>query len=160
MVAAAMMNRRAFLGRLVAGAAAVVAAPTVAKLAPLGPSVGRGGQTGATLETCGWTSDTVLRRGDVFTIDGRYALHPMTGRPLGTLQRFVVTADAQFDPSGVVTLPIAPAIVTSGPYRTASAAPRAGAAIRRVEHDLTFHRHAFAMVMGPLGLPLGCRVLE
>jgi hypothetical protein len=148
-----MMNRRAFLGRLLAGAAAVVAAPTLAKLAPLGPSVGRGGQTGATLETCGWTSDTVLTRGDVFTI---------TGRPLGTLQRFVVTGETRLEPNGAVTLPIAPAIVTAGPYRTASAAPRAGASIRRAEPDLLFNRHAFAMVMGQTGAgpPLACRVLE
>lgn len=78
-----MLNRRGFIG-LLAGAA----------IAPFLPAVTLNGQPWpepADLSKPAFTSE-FLRKGDVFTIQGRYALHPVTGKPTAHLQQFVVTS--------------------------------------------------------------------
>lgn len=79
-----------------------------------------------TLNTDGWTNDTtgILKAGDQFTIADVYAVNPVSGETLDSLQRFVVTADANSGAStGPAALTIMPRIITSGPYKTVSAAP-------------------------------------
>jgi hypothetical protein len=79
-----------------------------------------------TLNTDGWTNSTtgILKAGDQFTIPGVYAVNPVNGQVLDDLQRFVVWEDANSGAStGPAALVIAPKIITSGPYRTVSAAP-------------------------------------
>lgn len=88
------------------------------------------GQTGSTLVVDGLTATTGnLKRGDVFTIDGVYAVHPNTKAVINELQQFVVTADATANGAGSVSLSIAPAIVTSGAYQNVSAGPADGATV-------------------------------
>jgi hypothetical protein len=49
-------------------------------------------------------SPSMFQRGDVFTIDGKFAHHPQTGAEMpGVLQQFVVTHDADCS-SGVIQL--------------------------------------------------------
>ncbi len=115
------------------------------------------------LVTDGWPASTaVLKAGDVFTVAGVYAVNPVSGDKQAFLQQFVVKADATSDALGNATLTISPAIVTAGPYRTVDAAPAdnaaiavAGAAGGVYPQNLTFHRHAFALVTVPLDLPEG-----
>lgn len=121
------------------------------------------------LVTDGWTISTaVLKQGDVFTIDGVYAVNPVPGE--GTtgktvmpyLQQFVVKSDATSDGTGNATLTISPAIITSGPYQTVDAAPADDAAITVLgtastayPQNIGFHKNAFALVTCPLEMPDG-----
>ena len=123
------------------------------------------------LITDGWTNSTtgILKAGDVFTIAGVFAVNPVPGE--GTtgktvmpyLQQFTVTADADSGATtGPATLTIAPAIITSGPYQTVSAAPADNAAITVLgtggtayPQNLGFHKNAFALVTCPLEMPDG-----
>ena len=123
------------------------------------------------LVTDGWTAATtgVVKAGDVITIAGVYAVNPVPGEgssgktAMPYLQQFTVTADADSGATtGPATLTISPAIITSGPYQTVSAAPGDNAAITVVgtastayPQNLGFHKNAFALVTVPLEMPDG-----
>jgi len=124
------------------------------------------------LVTDGWTADTtgILKAGDVFTIAGVYAMNPVPGEgttgklQMPYLQEFTVLADADSGATtGPATLTISPAIITSGPYQTVSAAPadnavitvKTGTASTAYPQNLAFHKNAFALVTCPLELPDG-----
>lgn len=129
------------------------------------------GANSQTLVTDGWTNSTtgILKKGDVFTIAGVYAVNPVPGE--GTtgktvmpyLQQFTVLADADSGATtGPATLTISPAIITSGPFQTVSAAPADDAEITVLgtggtayPQNLGFHKNAFALVTVPLQMPDG-----
>jgi hypothetical protein len=94
------------------------------------PVVNGANQTGSTLNCNGWASGaTLLRQGDIFTIAGVNAVNPVSYIDTGTLQQFVVTADTNDASGAMASLPISPAIITSGPLQTVTASPASGAAI-------------------------------
>lgn len=117
------------------------------------------------LVTKGWTNSIagILKKGDVFTIDGVYAVNPVTKATLAFLRQFVVTADANSGATtGPATLIISPAIITSGAFQTCSAAPADSANITVLgtggtgyRQNLMFNRNAFALVSVPLVSPPG-----
>lgn len=121
------------------------------------------------LVTDGWSlSAAVLKAGDVFTIADVYAVNPVPGEgttgktAMPYLQQFVVKSDASSDGSGDATLTISPAIITSGPYQTVSAAPAdnavitvMGTASTAYPQNIGFHKNAFALVTCPLEMPDG-----
>lgn len=124
------------------------------------------------LVTDGWTAGTtgILKAGDVITIAGVYAMNPVPGEgttgkiQMPYLQEFTVLADADSGATtGPATLTISPAIITSGPYQTVSAAPadnavitvKTGTASTAYPQNLAFHKNAFALVTCPLELPDG-----
>ena len=121
------------------------------------------------LITDGWgLSAAVLKAGDVITIAGVFAVNPVPGEGatgktvMPYLQQFVVTTDVTSNGSGQATLTISPAIITSGPYQTVSAAPAdnagitvLGTASTAYPQNLTFHKNAFALVTVPLEMPDG-----
>jgi hypothetical protein len=120
-------------------------------------------QTGASLITDGWTvTSTVLKVGDIFTIDGCYAVNPQTKSALSYLQQFVVTADTVTDGSGNSTIAISPAIVASGPFQNVST-PAAnnkaitvlGASTAVGQQSIGFHRDAFMLANKDLIVPTG-----
>lgn len=127
------------------------------------------GDNTQSLVTDGWTaSAAVLKAGDVITLAGVYAVNPVPGEGstgktvMPYLQEFTVTADATADGSGNATLTISPAIITSGPFQTVSAAPADNAAITvkgtastAYPQNLGFHKNAFALVTVPLEMPDG-----
>ena len=126
-------------------------------------------QTGSSLITDGWTATTtVLKAGDVITIDGVNAVNPQTKVDLGFLQQFVVTADSVTDGSGNSTLAISPAIVTSGGTQnvTAGAANNkaitvvSGASASAHQYSLAFHRDAFMAANKDLPLPGGVAMAD
>jgi len=128
------------------------------------PLVNGASQTGSTLVTDGWTAAAAnrLKMGDTFTIAGVYAVNPVSGDPLGSLQSFTVTADVSSDGSGNATIPIYPAIVTSGASKTVSNSPADNAAITvngapstASPQGIAFHKDAFTLAMAPLELPQG-----
>ena len=116
-----------------------------------------------TLITNGWTASTAsLNQGDVFTIAGVFAVNPRSKVTTGYLQQFVVNSPITADSGGNMTIAISPAIITSGPYQTVTAAPASGAAITMLgtasttyAQNLVFHKNAFALVMADLEMPDG-----
>ena len=118
---------------------------------------------GASNSITGWA-----KAGDVFTIAGVYAVNPVPGEGttgktvMSYLQQFTVTADADSSGAGAVALTISPAIITSGPYQTVSAAPADNAALTFLgtaatayPQNMCFHKNALALVTCPLELPDG-----
>ncbi len=115
------------------------------------------------LLTRGWTASTsVLNVGDVFTIAGVNSVNPRSKVTTGYLQQFVVNTAVTASAAGLKTVNISPAIITSGPYQTVTAAPADGAVITVLgtasttyAQNLVFHKNAFALVMADLEMPDG-----
>ena len=117
-----------------------------------------------TLNTDGWDASVTIKQGDVFTIDGVYAVNPVTKVTLPHLQQFVVKADATANATttSTTTLTISPPIITSGAFQTVSAAPDDGATVTVVgsastgyAQNMVFHKNAFSLVMVPMVAPPG-----
>lgn len=94
--------------------------------------------------------------GDVITFTGVYDVNPNTKDALPHLKQFAVRVAGAVDASGDGSLVIYPAIITSGPYQNASAAPsastvaRVGTASTAYRQNMVFHKNAFALVSVPL----------
>jgi hypothetical protein len=106
--------------------------------------------------TNGWTAAAAnrLKRNDIITFTGVYAVNPWTRESIGALRQFVVTADVASDGSGNATIPISPSIIASGPFQNVTAVPASGAAILTfgavstyaglaTPQGLRFHKDAF-----------------
>jgi hypothetical protein len=112
------------------------------------------------LATDGWSNSVtgVLKRGDVFTIAGVFAVNPITKQSTGRLQTFSVQADADSNGSGQATLTVAPAIISSGAFQNVSAAPadnaaitvKTGAAGAQHSQSLLLHKDSMVLVSRPL----------
>lgn len=118
------------------------------------------GSTNMTIHVDGLTATTgTIKKGDRFTIAGVYAVNPVSKQTLSNLQEFVAQADVTADGSGDADVIISPAIITTGPFQTVSAAAVDNAAITRVSSNyvanLAFHKNAFGLVTVPLELPDG-----
>jgi len=130
------------------------------------PLINGASQTGSSLVTDGWASSAAtLNKGDIFTIAGVFAVNPVSYASTGALQQFVVTATTTSSGVNMATLPISPAIVTSGQLQTVTASPADNAAITVVgagastmtatvtSQSLLYHPDAFALVMADLHRP-------
>lgn len=123
------------------------------------------GQIGSSLVTQGWTASVtnLLRLGDVITVAGVQAVNPKSRQTTGVLRNFVVTAAVNSDSSGNATIPIFPAITTTGAYQTVNTAPASGAAIvvktgtssAINPNNVAFVRDAFGLVCVPMEIPGG-----
>lgn len=117
----------------------------------------------SSLVTDGWTTSTaVLNAGDVFTIDGVYAVNPVTKAQLPFLRQFTVVSGGTSDGSGNATLVVSPAIVASGAFQNVSAAPAddapinvLGSASGNYRQNMAFHKNAFSLAMVPMIKPDG-----
>ncbi len=128
------------------------------------PLVDGSSQTGASLVTKGWTNSTtgIIKAGDVFTIDGVFAVNPVTKASTGRLQEFVATATANSGAStGPATIAISPPITVTGTLQTVSASPADNAAItllgtaaattlKTAVSNVLFHRDAFTLACIPM----------
>jgi hypothetical protein len=90
------------------------------------PAIVGASQTGSTLSIDGMGT-YALKEGDVFTIDGVYAVNPLSYINTNELQQFVLTADVSG--SSTATLNISPSIITSGALQTVTASPADNAAL-------------------------------
>lgn len=103
------MNRRAFLASLGIGAAAIALDPELLLWKPGARSIFLPTPAPSLVTSVGLTI------GDVFTIDGLYAINPVTGRGTGYLQNYIITATTE---AGEISPAIVcPRIVTSGEYQ-------------------------------------------
>lgn len=115
-------------------------------------------QTGTTLTTNAITG--TLKKGDVITIAGVFAVNRVTKLTTGELQQFNVTADVS---NGATSIPIYPAIVVApAAFGTVTASPANSAAISLVgapnttyRKNLAFVPEAITMATADLELPNG-----
>lgn len=105
------------------------------------------------LVTDGWTNSVtgLLKKGDVFTIAGVFAVNSVSKETRSFLRQFVVVNDVNSDGSGNATIVISPPIITSGAQQTVSAAPADNAAITVLgaantsyRQSMMFHKNAIA----------------
>lgn len=116
--------------------------------------------SGATsLVTKNWDGSSTVKKGDIFTVSGVYAVDPETGVSTGVLRRFVVTADTS-DTTTAMTIPCSPAIINSGAYQTVDSLPQVnanvtfiGTASTAYAQNLVFCPETFGMVTVPLEVP-------
>lgn len=127
-----------------------------------GVTVSGAGQTGSTLTVGGVLAADTFKKGQVFTIAGVYAVHPLTGTALPWLRQFVVTADTT-SAGATVAIPIYPAMKAAAPGATVSALAANGAALTFVgaastayRQNLTYHRDAFTTAFVPLPVLASC----
>jgi len=106
-------------------------------------------------------SSKTWKEGDVFTIANVYSVNPQTRVSTGSLQQFVVTADATG--SSTATLSISPAIYTAAhALATVDSFPQATAAITMLgsantsyPQNLAYHKDAIAFVTADCVMPKG-----
>lgn len=118
------------------------------------------GQTGAAVTVVAVAGGT-LTRGTVITLPGVFAVNPQSRQSTGQLANFVVTADVLV---GATSIPISPAIVTSGAFQNVTASPTTGApyviqgaASTGYSTNVAFHKDAFTLAMVPMWAPPGGR---
>lgn len=123
------------------------------------------------LETAG--ANATFSKGDIFTIPGVFAVNNRSGQVLPYLRQFVVTADAQADGAGAVTLQIWPHIIVAGTganadiqdqntaFQTVSAAPAndavltfLGAPSTSIPTRAAFNKQAIQLVSARLETPM------
>lgn len=115
-------------------------------------------QTGASVTVVAVAAGT-LTRGTVITLPGVFAVNPVSRQSTGQLANFVVTADVA---QGATSIPISPAIVTSGPFQNVTASPTnttpyviVGAASTGYSTNVAYHEDAFTLAMVPMWAPPG-----
>ena len=113
-------------------------------------------QTGSSV-TVAATGAGTITRGTVVTFVGCYAVNPQNRQSTGSLMNFVITADVA---QGSTSLPISPAIVTSGAFQNVTASPTTGqafvilgAASTAYATNVAFHKDAFTLAMVPMFAP-------
>jgi hypothetical protein len=118
---------------------------------------------GATTINITGTGTQTLRRGDVFTIAGVFAVNPQTRESTGSLQQFTVLADATAVAGAYTGVQISPAIFTaSNALATVDSFPQAsavvtflGAASTQFPQNLVYHKDAITFATADLLLPQG-----
>lgn len=115
-------------------------------------------QTGSTI-TVAATGAGTITRGTTITLPGVFAVTQQGRTTTSVLANFIVTADVL---QGATSIPISPAIVTSGAFQNVSASPTTaqpfiilGAASTSYSTNVAFHKDAFTLAMVPLWAPPG-----
>lgn len=112
-----------------------------------------------TFQTDGWTTNSVLKAGDVFTINDVYDVNPITKATLPHLKQFTIQSNVTTNTtsSNATELTIYPALIASGPYQNVSAdngndktITMVGTASTNYPQNLLFHKNAIALAMVPI----------
>jgi coat protein Gp5 len=116
------------------------------------------GQTGSSVTVTNPSAKT-LAAGDIIAFAGCNRCHPETKADTGALQQFVVTSAVG---TGGTSIPISPAIVTSGPTQNVIASPTTGVIIQKIGTAGTsygisavYHEDAFTFATADLIMPKG-----
>lgn len=122
-----------------------------------GTNINGAGQTGSNITIVATTG--TITRGSKVTLPGVFAVNPQSRVSTGTLMQFTVTADVA---AGATTLPISPAIVTSGAFQNVTASPTNGSpytifgtAGGSYAANVAYHKDAFTLAMVPMYAPPG-----
>jgi hypothetical protein len=106
-------------------------------------------------------SSKTWKQGDIFTIASVYAVNPQTRESTGSLQQFVITADATGSSTATVT--VSPAIYTpANALATVNSFPASGAVVTMLgsattqyAQNLVYHKDAITFATADLLLPNG-----
>lgn len=122
-----------------------------------GTNISGANQTGATITVAALGG--TITKGTVITLPGVFAVNPQSRVSTGQLMQFVVTADVA---AAATSIPISPAIVTSGAFQNVTASPTNGSpftifgtASGSYQANLGFHKDAFTLAMVPMWAPPG-----
>ncbi|MGV0879444.1 P22 phage major capsid protein family protein [Martelella sp. FLE1502] len=127
-----------------------------------GGAASSAGQTGSTLAVSAITG--TIKKGDIITIDGVYAVNRVTKKTTGKLRQFVVTADVA---GGGTSISIYPDIIPASggnavQYQTVDASPANGAQVRLVtkasevyRKNISYAPEAITLATADLVLPKG-----
>lgn len=122
-----------------------------------GTNINGANQTGASITVIGLGG--TITKGSKITLPGVFAVNPQSRVSTGVLAQFTVTADVA---AAAVTIPISPAIVTSGAFQNVTASPTTGApfvifgtASGSYQANVGFHKDAFTLAMVPMWAPPG-----
>ena len=137
------------------------------------PLITGAGQTGASLSADGASNSITgyFLEGDVIQCASVQAINPKSRQSNNRNMDFVVTQDVNSTAGGLLTIPISPSIVISGPFANVDEAPGNDDAITTFGHasnhagvstrqGLVYHKEAFALVMADLVLPRGLWIAE
>jgi hypothetical protein len=126
------------------------------------PTVSGASQTGSTI-TISAIAASGLKKGDIVTFPGSFAVNRVTKQSTGQLAQFVVTADVT---TGATSIPIYPALIPAAagpspaPYQTVTASPTSGQAIvcltntgETYRNNFIFHPLAVTMAIVPMEMP-------
>jgi hypothetical protein len=119
-------------------------------------------QGAATINITG-TGTQTIKKGDVFTIAGVFAVNPQTRESTGSLQQFVVTEDATAVGGAYTGVKISPAIYTSSnALATVDSFPTSGdtitflgSASTQYPQNMIYHKDAITFGTADLMLPQG-----
>lgn len=119
------------------------------------------GDTTIDLDTVSVAAPTV-KKGDIFTIAGVNAVNPQNRTSTGTLQQFVVTADATGSGNAITGVAVSPAFKAAGAFQTIDALPLDNAVVTfygtsssQSPQNLAYHRDAFTLGTADLLMPQG-----
>ena len=122
-----------------------------------GVNISGANQTGSAITTVALTG--TITRGTVITLPGVFAVNPQSRQSTGVLAQFVVTSDLAV---GATSIPLSPALVTSGAFQNVSASPTSGspflivgAASTAYQTNVAYHKDAFTLAMVPMWKPTG-----
>lgn len=131
--------------------------PTHANGTAAGITVSAAGQTGNSITMTASTGGTLVK-GQILTIAGVNAVHPLTGQDTGSLQQFVVTETVTVGTGTAVK--IYPSINPAEPNKTVTASPISGVVVSTVSvngvQNLAFHKDAFTAAFAPLPVIASC----
>lgn len=120
-----------------------------------GVNISGANQSGSSITTVALTG--TITRGTVITLPGVFAVNPQSRQSTGVLAQFVVTSDLAV---GATSIPLSPALVTSGAFQNVTASPTSGspflivgAASTAYQCNVAYHRDAFTLAMAPLWAP-------
>lgn len=115
-------------------------------------------QTGSTIKMAAGTEGTLVK-GDIITIAGVNAVHPLTGQDTGVLQQFVVTETVTVATTAT-DVKIYPEIKPTAPAKSVAASPANSAVVTLVgatgSQNLAFHKDAFTAAFAPLPVLASC----
>lgn len=127
--------------------------------ATTGVTVNGAAQTGATLLVNTLSVTGTITKGTPFTIAGVFSVNPQSRQSTGVLQQFIVTADVA---AAATSIPISPAIVTTGAFQNVTASPANTAAItlfgtsnNSYSTSIGYHKDAFTLASVPMWAPPG-----
>lgn len=122
-----------------------------------GTNINGANQTGSSITVVGLGG--TITKGTKITLPGVFNVNPQSRVSTGVLAQFTVTSDVA---AAATTIPIAPAIVTSGAFQNVTASPTNGqpfvifgTASGSYQANVGFHRDAFTLAMVPLWAPPG-----
>lgn len=122
-----------------------------------GTNINGANQTGSAITVVGLGG--TITKGSVITLPGVFAVNPQSRTSTGVLAQFVVTADVA---AAATSIPISPAIVTSGAFQNVTASPTNGSpftifgtASGSYQANVGYHKDAFTLAMVPMWAPPG-----